>query len=378
MTGRQTLAAGCVIALATLATACGNDNSPSSPTSPGSVTPTLTAPRAESPADGAQLDGLRPTLTVTNGTSTVTSGARTYEFQVSDTSDFAASTASFISSYKVVVSQTGVPEGAGKTSYTPTSDLQPTTLFYWRARVVQGSAISAWSDVQKFKTKLQGYLRAGELYDPLIHGETVGERVGSTEFIAGRGIRLGSNLSYVKYLLPQTISNGEFSMDVEGLAADAPGDKAKVFGMQEGQSDFVTNSWRVDAQYRGAQGYPPNAITFRAMFGDETHKIEPPTDYRMNSAYRLDPNKTYHWRGRWSNGFTLDVFEGPATGTPFYSRYEETSATYRPNPHYAYLGTPVGRSGNESASIPGTVYRNVWLGNKPRPASLGSALDVRW
>jgi hypothetical protein len=38
----------------------------------------------------------------------------------------------------------------------------------------------------------------------------------------------------------------------------------------------------------------------------------------------------------------------------------------------------VGRSGNESASIPGTVYRNVWLGNKPRPTSLGSAIDVRW
>jgi hypothetical protein len=378
LTVRQTLAAGCVIALATLAAACGNDSGSGSPTSPGSVTPTLTAPKADSPADGAQLDTLRPTLTVANATST-TSGTRTYEFQISDTSDFAASSAAFISTYKVIASQTGVPEGAGgKTSYTPTSDLQPTTLFYWRARVVQGSAISQWSDVMKFKSKLVGYSRAGELYDPLIHGETVGDRVGATEFVLGRGIRLINNTSLVRYLLPQTISNGEFSMDVEGLAADAPGDKAKVFGMQEGQSNFIDNSWRVDAQYRGAQGYPPNAITFRAMFGDATHKIEPPTDVRMNSVYRLDAAKTYHWRGKWSNGFTLDVFEGPPTGTPFYSRYEETSATYRPNPHYAYLGAPVGTSGAESATIPGTIYRNVWLGNKARPSSLGSAIDVRW
>ena len=51
--------------------------------------------------------------------------------------------------------------------------------------------------------------------------------------------------------------------------------------------------------------------------------------------------------------------------------------TYAPNPHYAYLGAPVGRSGTESASIAGTIYRNVWLANRPRPESLGSALRQR-
>jgi hypothetical protein len=51
--------------------------------------------------------------------------------------------------------------------------------------------------------------------------------------------------------------------------------------------------------------------------------------------------------------------------------------SYNPNPHVAYLGAPVGRSGGESATIPGTVYRNVWLANRARPATLGSALEVR-
>jgi len=51
-----------------------------------------------------------------------------------------------------------------------------------------------------------------------------------------------------------------------------------------------------------------------------------------------------------------------------------TRGSYSPNPHLAYLGAPTGRSGTESASIAGTIYRNVWLGNRPRPASLGSAL----
>jgi hypothetical protein len=50
---------------------------------------------------------------------------------------------------------------------------------------------------------------------------------------------------------------------------------------------------------------------------------------------------------------------------------------YDPNPHVAYLGAPVGRSGTEAASIPGTIYRNVWLSNRPRPESLGSAIEVR-
>jgi hypothetical protein len=36
---------------------------------------------------------------------------------------------------------------------------------------------------------------------------------------------------------------------------------------------------------------------------------------------------------------------------------------------------PVGRSGGESASIAGAIYRNVWLSDKPRPATLGSALQ---
>ena len=45
-------------------------------------------------------------------------------------------------------------------------------------------------------------------------------------------------------------------MDVEGLRGNGPGDKAKVFGMQEGQDDFITNRYRVDIQYRGTDGFP--------------------------------------------------------------------------------------------------------------------------
>jgi len=333
----------------------------------------------DSPDNGAQLDTKRPTLTVTNGTSSQTTAAKTYEFQVSDNSTFTAS-ASFNVWFATTVSGTGVAEGSGgKTSYSLTQDLQPTTRYYWRARLVQGSTNSDWSDVRSFKTKLEGYSRPGELYDPLIHGETVGERVGQTTFIADKGIRLDNGQSLVKYLLPQTIGSGEFSMDVEGLQANAPGDKAKVFGMQEGQDDFITNRYRVDIQYRGTTGVPPNAIQWRVLYGSSTDlkvRYEPDTAKRMASVYILNPATRYHWKATWGTDFRLVVREGGITGSVLYDYgLPAPNGSYAPNPHYCYLGAPVGRSGTESASIANTIYSNVWIGNKPRPSSLGSALD---
>ncbi|HET7219298.1 MAG TPA: hypothetical protein VFJ02_14675 [Vicinamibacterales bacterium] len=362
-------------ALAAAAAACGDDSSPTNPTP---VAAAVTAPSLGAPADNEQLDTLRPTLTVRNATADQP-GTRVYEFQIADNTNFTAATSSNVPGFAATVSKTGVPEGSGgTTSFTVEQDLQPTTVFYWRARAVQGSATGPWSSTGRFKSKLVGFNRPGELYDPLIHGETVGEIVGSATFLPGRGIQLNSGTSYVKYLLPQTITSGEFSMDVEGLRANGPGDKAKVFGMQEGQDDFITNRYRVDIQYRGAAGFPPNAITFRALYGsgsDLSVRYEPDTTTRFNSVFALNPATTYHWRANWGSEFRLTVIDGGVAGTVIYNvGMRSPNGTYAPNPHYAYLGAPVGRSGAEAATIPGTIYRNVWLSSRARPASLGSAL----
>ncbi len=363
------------LSIALAAVACGGSSSPSAPTP---VAATLTAPALDSPAKDEQLDTLRPVLTVRNATSSA-AGTRTYEFQLSDNTGFTAATTSNIAGFAATTSKTGVAENAsGKTSFTPDTDLQPTTVFYWRARAVQGASTSAWSETGTFRSKLVGFLRAGELYDPLIHEETVGERVGSTTFIKGKGIQLNNGQSYVKYLLPQTITNGEFSMDVEGLRANGPGDKAKVFGMQEGQDDFITNRYRVDIQYRGLTGVPPNAIQWRALYGSATDlkvRYEPDTAKRFASVFLLNPSTVYHWKATWGSEFRVVVREGGTGGTTIYDfGLPSPRGSYAPNPHYAYLGAPVGRSGGEAASIAGTIYRNVWLSNRPRPDSLGSAL----
>ena len=361
-----------------LIAACGSDSgTPATPTTPA----TLTQPAIETPANNQQLDTLRPTLTVRNATSTQ-AGTRTYEFQISDSTGFTSALTSHVAGFAATVSTTGVAEGAGgTTSFTPPQDLQPTTLFYWRARAIQGATTGPWSETGRFRSKLVGFMRAGELYDPLVHGETVGERVGSTTFVPGRGLQLNDGVSFVRYRLPQTVMTGEFSMDVEGLRANGPGDKAKVFGMQEGDTDFITNDYRIDIQYRGVRGFPPNAIQWRVIYGDADDldvRYEPDTAKRFASVYELNAATPYHWKFTWGPNIRLEVFTGGLGGGVLYDYgMPAPRGTYDPNPRVAYLGAPVGRSGTESASIPGTIYRNVWLSNRPRPASLGSAVEVR-
>jgi hypothetical protein len=350
----------------------GGGGTPAAPSPAPAVNPNLTPPVLDSPSDRQQLDTLRPTLTVRNGTSDQP-GTRTYEFQISDASDFSGSTTSQIPSFFNVVTTTDVTEGAdGKTSFTPTVDLQPTTRFYWRARLVQGTSRSEWSATGRFNSRLVGFIRAGELYDPLIHGETVGTRVGTVQFITGKGARLVTHSSHIRYRLPATVRAGEFSMIVEGLRANAHGDKTKVFGMQEGLTDFITNMYRVDAQYRGA---PSNVINWRAIFGSEEDQLDPTRAEREASVLLAKPDVAYLWRGTWGSGFRLEVLEGGMNGRVVYNRAKTIDADYGANPHYAFLGAPVGRSGPESASVEGATYRNVWLGSRPRPASLGSALE---
>lgn len=384
MTHRYAALATAAIVLA----ACSGSSNKTTPTAP-TPAPTLTAPKLDSPASGSQQDSLRPTLTVQNVTSDQPSGTRTYEFQLSDTSAFTSATVQKIAGFNATVGKTGVAEGSGgKTSFTPDADLQPTTMFYWRARAVQGTTTGPWSDSFQFKSKLVGYCRAGELYDPLIFGDKLdcAQFIGQTAFIPGKGLKILNGQSWVRYQLPATITSGEFSMDVEGFTPGYAGDKGKVFGMDNGQGDFVTNPYRVDVQYRGASGVPPGAITFRALYGsadDLSVRYEPDAAKRTESAAegsRMNSAFTYYWRATWGSEFRVVVKDGGSNATGINGRdiynfgVASPKGTYAPNPHIAYLGAPIGRSGTESAAIPNLTYRNVYIGSKPRPDTLGSAL----
>lgn len=350
-------------ALVAGAVACTDSGSNGGPTGPS---PTLTPPTIEGPTGDVQLGTLRPTLTVRNGTSSV-AGSRTYEFQISDRADF---------SVVLGASQAGVPEGTdGTTSYLVANDLQPSTRMYWRARFTQGSDTSDWSETGQFRTKLMGFNRPGELYDPLVHDETIGAIVGSTTFMGARGLRLNTPSSWVQYQLAATLPSGEISVEVEGLAPNNPGPKARIFSMMDNAPNLFYSKYLFNVQYRGAQGNPDNAISYKVLMGDNDLKYEPDLGTRLASVRSLNPSTTYLWTATWGSTFRLVVREGGANGPVIYDHSESTPGSYTPSPHIVMLGAndPI----EESGSYGGAIYRNLWVGSGPRPASLGSALRAR-
>lgn len=135
----------CAAALA----GCAKD-SPTQPSQPAA--PTVSAPLIDSPTDDQQLTTVQPTLRVSNASSTP-AGIRTYEFQVSSDDGFTA----------IAAAGQNVAEGSdGKTNWTVASALQPTTRYWWRARAVQSDTVGPWSTAARFRSRVQGYNRAGE------------------------------------------------------------------------------------------------------------------------------------------------------------------------------------------------------------------------
>jgi hypothetical protein len=110
------------------------------------VTPaTLTAPTARSPIGGVTVDPGRPTLVVDNAASTGAIGTVTYRFEISDSPLFPGDAAR-------TVSEDGIVQGTGTTSWVVRRDLGPGTPWYWRARATNGTLVSAYSIAETFRT----------------------------------------------------------------------------------------------------------------------------------------------------------------------------------------------------------------------------------
>jgi hypothetical protein len=374
------LAGALALSAALAATACGDDPPPTqptpvpTPTPPPPANPTLTAPRADFPAENDQLQTLRPTLRVLNATADQ-AGSRSYEFQISDDPDFAPASASSLGRYyRVVLTQGSVAEGAdGKTQFEVPADLQPTTRFFWRARARQGTVDGPFSATATFRTKIEGYNRAGELYDPLTNGTTIGGVVNNVTLTPGRGATINTNESHIRYNLQQVVTAGEFSMEVDGIQNNSPGDKTKIMSMYDGNGDITTSDYRMTVEKRDS-----GIIAWRFIAGEaDNHHSQIETIGNERVSINFNPGQTYLWRSTWGNGFfRVEIFNGSTTADRIYEFGKGYSGTYDPTPHVAYIGSPIGRGGTNDASVVGATWRNVYLGSigRPRPTSLGTAL----
>jgi hypothetical protein len=358
-------------AAAMLAVAVACSKQASSPTSPSTQPAAGTAPTA---ADGSTLKATAPTPTSPvndqqlSDSPTLVATASALKYSAGGTLQYRFEV---YNDANVKVIDSGLQAAS---TYRVTAQLALRRRHTWRARAELNGSVGPWSSSASFITPEGGYLRGNSAFDPLYNGVTVGQTVGPVTFLPNQGARLESINSYIRYALPQTLTAGEFSMEVQGLRANAAGDKTKVFSMSTNSDDFITDPYRVDIQYRGTGGFPPNSVTYRVLYGsadDLTLRYEPDTAVRLVSVFNLVPTTTYFWRFTWSTSEVRVLLrEGGANdgGRTIYDRaVRVTRGIYNPQPHYAYVGAPSGRSGAESASIPGAIYRNVYIGPGPRP-----------
>ena len=218
------------------------------PASPTTGVGTLTAPTATSPNDQAQLASLRPTLSVTNSPAGGT-GTRTYEFQVSDKSDF--SSTSSPGSFPVLARQTGIPEGSGHDARTRRTSICSRRHVCSGARAcVQGNECLGVDRRPAASTRPSSAttVRASCMtrwYSATRSGRSSDRRHSSV----ARGSRLNNGNAYVRYQLAQPLSAGEFSLEIAGLHPNGPGAKLKLFEMSDSTNNVYNSPWLFTVQY---------------------------------------------------------------------------------------------------------------------------------
>jgi hypothetical protein len=357
-------------ALMSVALGCSNESStPVSPTGaapgasgagPSGETLKATAPTPQSPINGAQPDSL--VLVTGKASPSFSAGgspAYAYEFEVRNSAGTAA-----------MCPSTTVAGGSGSSvSATPVCNLEFDQSYTWRVRAVFAGAQGPWSPNATFRAPAGGYIRGNEVMDPLTNGRTAGEISGPTQWEPGLGLRLLDHGSFVTYRLPQNLQEGELSMMILNGDEGNPGDKSKVFSMQEGPdvSDITTDDYRATIELRGRNYGAPGTVNFRIIPGDGE-----PRDAER-SAVNFNSSIWYFWRFTWRTGFAqLEVKEnGPNGRTVWQHAVGTGSHPYRPDPHYIHLGAPIGRGGALDGTMPGIVIKNVWASSRPRPAFPG-------
>lgn len=310
----------------------------------------VTAPTPQSPVNNAQPES----LVLISGTSTgrfVQGVSLSYEFEVKNAGGTTVCTA-------------GPIEASGSSvTATPSCSLEMDAPHTWRVRAVRQGAVGPWSAAASFRAPAGGYIRGNEVFDPLTNGKTVGEVVGPVTFIQGVGVKLEDFGSHIRYRLPQTLLNGEFSIIITGMATNTEGDKTKVMAMSEGLDDLITNDRRMTVEKRGD---PPGIVAWRMI----THDDQVDTEGAEREYVEFDENQSYLFTATWNGTFTVRINRGGSSGPTIYQKGKRYDGAYDPDPHYAFIGAPSGRSGITAATVPGMIVRNVWISPRPRPAGL--------
>jgi hypothetical protein len=358
---RTTIAAAAIVCAVGVAIGCGrNSNTPAAPSAvpegateatPDGVGLKATAPTPQSPINNVKPTTPSVVLVVGNASLKFTSGLPLqYQFEVYNASG-------------TLVHQSGLVAGGsgGTTSYEVPIFLEADKTYRWQSRALYSGMGGPWCAQATFVApQTGGYIRAGEIYDPLNNGKTVGNVTGPVGFSA-KGITLQELTSNVSYRLPSTMTSGEYSLLVTDMPANTKGGKTKVLSMSQGYDDIITNDRRYTWEKRGD---PPGVIAYRVLTHDD--RIE--TEGAERVAYNFAANETYFWRTTWGNHrLTWTIRAGGANGPIIYDRSDGMVGEYNPSPHIVWIGAPIGRSGADGASVKGMTVRQLWVSTRERP-----------
>lgn len=361
MQHKKLVACASAVTLAFVVACSNSSESPVSPSAaqsgaseagPNNETLKASAPTPQAPVGNAQPDQ----LSFTSGKSTASfnsgvASAFAYEFEVR-------------SGNTTLCTSGAVGGGSGSSvSWTPTNcSLTVDTAYTWRVRAVYSGRSGPWSSDAAFRSPAGGFIRGNEVFDPLTNGRTVGEVVGDVTFLP-EGVRLNGFGSHIRYRLPQNLTAGEFSIILTNLATNTEGDKTKVMAMSEGLDDIVVNDRRFTVEKRGD---PEGIVAWRFI----TREDQIDTEGAEREFVAFDPAQSYLFTTTWNGFFNLRIQRGGSSGEQVYSKGKPYGGAYDPDPHYAFIGAPSGRSGITAATVPGIIVRNVWISPRPRPAGL--------
>jgi hypothetical protein len=301
-----------------------------------------TAPVPTSPINGVQVSDQQPTLTVSPATTKVGAGGLQYEFEVFNDSN--AKVAGGV---------------VGGTSFTVPSPLDFGKRHTWRARATMQGAYGPWSTLAQFVSAVGAYIRGNEIRDPLTNGFTVGNPVGVT-FIPGQGARLESQSSYIEYVLPTPLIEGEWSAEMTNVGNGGELYKTKVFSMLSGDGVNVTdNAYRVTLDKRPSVNCGAFRFTMRSRGRDAGEPNAGCNSWSRSNFYLFK----FEWRGGRADA---SVFDGGVNGFLKARTGTNYRAPYEPTPHIIRLGSVHGRGGDDT--LPGVIIKNVWVSANPRPA----------
>ncbi len=320
----KTLVACASAALLAGVLACSNDSDgPVSPSSsqpgattagPNNETLKATAPVPQSPVNNQQPQGgLILVATKASSPYSSSSSAYSYEFEIRRSGNAVAGC------------NVTVAGGSGGTvSATPSCSLEVDQIYGWRARAVWQGRQGPWSTEATFRATAGGGITDDGVYDPLVNGRTVGEIFGDVTFIPNVGVRLNGSGSYIRYPLRRTLTTGEFSLIITGVATNTEGGKTKVFAMSEGPlqcpapDNIVENDRRMTVEKRGD---PEGIVAWRFI----THDDQVDTEGPEREFVPFDPNTSYLWTATWNGVFNLRVQRGGSNGDTIYNKGKDVS-----------------------------------------------------